>query len=338
MTRPLRRRAISAAGILACTAAVAACGGRTTPQAAGTTTSTPCAVSTPTRIGIATGNTTGVYYILGNAYAEQLSAATGGNLKATAAETGASVQNIEQLVAGQYQVAFSLFDTASDAVNGKASFSAQQPIAALARIYDNYTQVVVRADAGIDSVADLEGKRVSTGSPKSGTEVIATRLLMAAGLDPQTDITAQRLDLTKSVEGMKDGSLDALVWSGGLPTPGITDLFTTRGAAVKFLDITPQLDRMRLVNPAYQPATIPAATYKTPADVPTISVPNALLVKSDLDANTACVLTRTLFNRKDQLVKANAAAAGLSVDTARNTDPVPLHPGAAQALDLLGAK
>jgi TRAP transporter TAXI family solute receptor len=317
-----------------------ACGGRrasTAADAAGSAIT--CTVDKEIRLSVATGNATGVYYALGNAYALQVKAGSANKVQATAAETGASVQNVQQLVAGDYQVAFSLFDTASDAVEGKGFFAGKrQPVQALARIYDNYTHVVVRADAGINSVADMKGKRISTGSPKSGTEVIAQRLLKAAGLDPDKDITPQRLDLTKSVDGLKDGSIDGLVWSGGLPTPGITDLFTTLGGKVRFVEVTGLLTKLRESNQAYQAGSIPAATYRTVADIPTIVVPNVLLVKEDLDANVACVLARTLFDKRDELVKANASAKGISLETARKTDPVPLHRGAKEALDKLGAK
>jgi TRAP transporter TAXI family solute receptor len=197
--------------------------------------------------------------------------------------------------------------------------------------------VIVRKAAGIKDVAGMRGKRVSTGSPKSGTEVIANRVLAAAGLDPAADISAQKLDLTKTVDGMKEGTIDAMFWSGGLPTPGVTDLMTTSAAQVQFLDITPLLPEMQKVNPVYEQGAIPAATYKTPADVPTIVVPNVLLVREDLDANVACVLTKALFDRKPQLEQANAAAKEISLDKARETDPVPLHRGAAKALDDLGA-
>ena len=337
MTPHTFRKATTATLLALVLAGVAGCGGRQTDTTTDTGGPVDCTINTETRVSIATGNTTGVYYTLGNAYAEQLSTATDGKLKATAAETGASVQNIQQLVAGQYQVAFSLFDTATDAVNGTGAFTSPQPVQALARIYDNSTHVVVRAAADINTVTDMQGKTISTGSPKSGTEVIANRLLQSAGLDPETDITPQRLDLTKSVDGMKDGSIDGLIWSGGLPTPGVTDLFTTLGADVKFIDITPLLPKMQQINPAYRSSTIPAATYKSAADVPTIAVPNVLLVNADLDANTACVLTKTLFDTKDELIKANAAAKGINLDTARDTDPVPLNRGAATALDQLGA-
>lgn len=312
------------------------CGGRQDRAATDTGGEVTCQVAGETRIGIATGNVGGVYYTMGNAFAEQVSAATDGTVKATAAETGASVQNIQQLVAGTYGVAFSLADTAADAVNGTGAFDSPQPVAALSRIHTNYTQVIARTSAGITDVASMRGKRISTGSPRSGTEVIANRLLTAAGLDPATDIAAQRLDLTKTVDGIKDGSIDAFFWSGGLPTPNLTDLFTTSASSVRFVDITPLLPAMKQVNPVYEQGVIPAATYKLPADTPTIVVPNVLLVKNDLDANVACALTRALFDRKDQIAQASPAAAELTVAAARNTTPVPLHRGAAEALTLLG--
>ena len=319
---------------------LAGCGGQRGGDEGGEAASEPttCTVESDARLSIATGNTTGVYYSLGGALAEAIGKSSGGKLKATAAETSASLQNIQQLVAGTHQVAFSLADTAADAAEGKESFDSPQPIAALARLYPNYTQVVARSDAGINSIADMRGKRVSTGAPNSGTEVIANRMLTAAGLDPNKDIQAQRTELGKTVEGMKDGSIDAMFWSGGLPTSGITDLFTSQRDNVKFLDVAGTLDKLKEINTIYEEGVIPAATYKTPADVPTVVVPNLLLVNSDMDGNTACVLTKALFENKADLVKVNKAAEDINLDTARQTDPVPLHPGAKKALDELGAK
>ncbi|GAA0527667.1 C4-dicarboxylate ABC transporter substrate-binding protein [Saccharopolyspora subtropica] len=283
------------------------------------------------RLTIATGNTGGVYYVLGGGLAQVISGNT--KLRATAAETGASVQNIQQLVAGDYDIAFTLADTAADAVQGKASFEGTpQPIRALARIYPNFTQVVVRADAGINSVADMRGKRISTGSPKSGTEVIANRVLTAAGLNPETDVQAQRLSLGKAVDGMKSGTVDGLFWSGGLPTPEITDLTTSMGGAVKFLDISPQLAGLHQISPVYEASTIPAATYHLPADVPTVAVPNLLVVRDDFAAGNACAITKLLFDKKADLEKVHPAAGQITRENAPRTDPVPLHPGAQQAL------
>ena len=286
-------------------------------------------------ITIATGNSTGVYYVVGGGLAQIIS--KNSDLKATAAETGASVQNIEQLVGGEYDIAFSLADTAADAVEGKASFDKPQPITALTRLYPNTTHVVVRANSGIDSVEDMKGKRISTGSPKSGTEVIAHRLLESAGLDWKKDVKTQRLDLTKTVDQMKDGSIDGLVWSGGLPTPAITDLFASQGDRVKFVDVTPRLSGMQEINEVYEKATIKKDVYDTPADVPTINTPNLLLVKDDFAEANACALTKLVYDKKADLEQAHPAAKLVTLDTARKTTPVKLHPGAKKALDELKA-
>jgi len=309
----------------------AGCGGKQTNNSADQPASgekVSCEASAG-RITIATGNTGGVYYTLGGGLAQLISDNT--PLKASAAETGASVQNIQQLVAGDYDVAFALADSAADAVNGKDSFEGKpQDIAALARIYPNYTQVVVRADSGIDSVADMKGKSISTGSPKSGTEVIANRLLKAAGV---SDVSAQRLALRPTVDQMKSGQIDGLFWSGGLPTPELTDLFTSLGDDVKFVDITDLLDDLKKINPVYEKGTLPAETYSLPSDVPTIVVPNLLLVNKDFPAGNACAITKLIFDKKDDLVQVHKAASALDRTKAKDTAPVKLHPGAAQALD-----
>ncbi|OXM60399.1 TAXI family TRAP transporter solute-binding subunit [Amycolatopsis vastitatis] len=324
----MKRAVAVAAAVLAL--AVTGCGGKQQTDQAAPGGAQSCEAGEG-RITIATGNSGGVYYVLGGGLAQLISNNT--KLRATAAETGASVQNIQQLVAGNYDVAFSLADTAADAVNGKGSFAGKpQKIQALSRIYPNSTQVLVRTDSGIDSVADMKGKRISTGSPKSGTEVIANRLLQAAGLKPESDVQAQRLDLAKTADGMKAGTLDGLVWSGGLPTAQITDITTALKDKVKFLDITPLLPKLKAVNPVYDQAVIPKAAYAQPSDVPTIVVPNLLLVRADFPAGNACAITKLIFDKQAELVKVHPAAKEITKQLATQTDPVPLHPGAKQAL------
>lgn len=289
------------------------------------------------QLSMATGNSTGVYYLLGGGIANLITENSGGKVKVTAAETGASVQNIQQVVAGDYDIAFSLADTAADAVNGKGAFEGKKAdIKALASTYANYTQVVVRKDSGIKTIADMKGKKISTGSPKSGTEVIATRLLQTAGLNIDSDVTAQRLDLTKTIDGMKDGSLDGFVWSGGLPTPALTDLFTSQPDSVEFIDITPQLKKMQDINEVYAEGTIPKATYNLPADVKTILVPNLLVVSADFPDSNACAITKLIFEKKADLAKVHPAANEFDPKKALKTDPVPLNAGAEKALKDLG--
>ncbi|MDA4894781.1 MULTISPECIES: TAXI family TRAP transporter solute-binding subunit [unclassified Microbacterium] len=329
----------SAAALVVAGLALTACGGAQNRPSGGadespeTSASGTCEAPAQ-QLAIATGNSTGVYYVLGGAIADVLSSET--PLRATAAETGASVQNIEQVVAGQYAMAFSLADTAADAVAGTGAFTEPQPIQTLGRTHSNYTQVVVRADSGIESLEDMAGKTVSTGSPKSGTEVIALRLLESAGLTPDTDVTTQRLDLATSVDGLRDGTIDALFWSGGLPTPNLTDLFTTNGDAVRFLDITPALPAMQKINPVYQEGEIPADTYRTDAAIPTIVVPNVLVVRDDMDDALACGITAAIWTHADEIAQVHPAGEELDPAWAVESDPIPLAPGAKQAFDELG--
>ncbi|TCO33189.1 hypothetical protein EV652_103188 [Kribbella steppae] len=322
----MRTRRLPAAVVaLAAVVSLVACGGQREPSDTGS--------ADGGRLTIATGNTTGVYYQLGGALASLISQKVSG-YRATASETGASVQNVQGLVAGNYDIAFSLGDTAADAVKGENSFNTPQDVVALTKLYNNYTQVAVRTSAGINSIADLKGKRVSTGSPNSGTEVIARRLLEAAGLDPAKDVTAQRLGLPESVDAMKSGSIDALVWSGGLPTGGITDLTTSMGKNVKLIPIVDLLPKMQeKYGPVYSQAPIPAATYKQPADVATIVVPNVLLVRKNMKDELAEQLTKVIYENKDALVAVNAAAKGIDLANADKTDPVQVHPGAKKAID-----
>jgi TRAP transporter TAXI family solute receptor len=326
MTRGHRSRTLSAwlAAVLAACLLLAGCGGER-----GGTQSTG---GTGGRLSIATGNTTGVYYQLGGGLAALISQNVPG-YQATAEATGASVENIRRVVAGQSDIAFTLADTAADAVNGTGSFQGKQPIRALTRLYTNYTQVFIRADSGIRTIADMKGKTVSTGSPNSGTEVIAVRLLQAAGLST-SDITQRKLSLPETVQGMKDGQIQALFWSGGLPTAGITDLTSTMKDKVRALDLSPYLAKLQQTHgQVYAPATIPASAYGLSADVPTIGVPNLLVVKEDMPEDLAYRITKVIFEKKAELEKVHPEAKNITHENAPKTEPVPLHPGAKRYLD-----
>ncbi|MHC5699899.1 TAXI family TRAP transporter solute-binding subunit [Streptomyces tirandamycinicus] len=331
MKHRIRATRLAAAALLAALAATACGGGKQTDNEAGSD-------ERGGRLTIATGATTGVYYQIGGGLAELISDNLDG-YRATATSTGASVQNIQGLKAGTYDIAFSLMDTAGDAVEGREAFTAPEEIEALTRLYPNYTQVLVRADSGIKSLEDLKGKRVSTGAPGSGTEVIANRLLTAAGLDPANDVTAVRLALPETVDAMKDSTIDALFWSGGLPTGGITDLTTTLKKDVRLLDVTPQLPALNKgYGDVYAAGSVPASVYNQPEDVPTIVVPNVLLVKKGFDPELAADIVNLIYEKKSNLEKVNAAAAEIEADSGGMVSPVPLNPGAEKALKGLADK
>ncbi|MEJ7703646.1 MAG: TAXI family TRAP transporter solute-binding subunit [Geodermatophilaceae bacterium] len=325
---------VLAAGVLAVTGCTAAGGGGDEDNGNGAAAG--CAEPAGGgRVSIATGNTTGVYYILGGGMAQVITDNVEGT-EATAEATNASAENIQLVCAGDSDIGFTLADTAADAVNGSAGFDEPLAIQALARIYTNYTQVFVRADAGITSIADFAGKAVSTGSPNSGTEVIALRLLEANDLTAG-DIDQQRLALTETVQGMKDGSIDALVWSGGLPTGGITDLTTSLGPDVVPLPLTAELTFLQeTYGEVYAEATVPADTYGLPEDVATIGVPNLLVVSDAMPEDQAYELTKAIFEHLDELAEVHPEALNISVDTATETDPVDVHPGAQRYFDEAG--
>ncbi|XVQ07453.1 TAXI family TRAP transporter solute-binding subunit [Spirillospora sp. CA-255316] len=318
-------RTCAALAALALTATLAACGGERNTGDDG--------LYNRGRLAIATGNTTGVYYQLGGGYADLISRHVKG-YQATAEATGASIENIQRVVRGDSDIAFSLADVAGDAATGKHSFTSPQPIRALARIYNNYVHVIARADAGIRTVADMKGKRVSTGSPKSGTETMALRLLEAAGLDPGSGVKKQALSLPETVQGMKDGTLDAMVWSGGLPTSGITDLMTSMKTRAVFVPLDRELPKLGAAyGPIYQSTTIKKNVYGTPGDVSTIAVPNVLIVSAKMPDALAHDLAKVIFDHQQELVKVHPEAKNIDRAQAPKSEPVVLHPGAKKFYD-----
>jgi TRAP transporter TAXI family solute receptor len=285
-------------------------------------------VAAQERLAIATGGTGGVYYPYGGGLAELLTDELP-DYEFTAEATSASVDNMYLIESGDDALAFVLSDTAYDAYHGNAPFEKPIDARALVTLYNNFTQVVVNPDAGIASVEDLAGKNVSTGSPGSGTEVIALRILEAAGLT-KDDIKQEQLGAGESAAAYKDGKIDAYFWSGGLPTSSITDLGATPNISYALLDTSAYVDALKeKYGPFYSVDTIPAGTYPNQdADVATIVVPNVLVVSADMDDQLAYDIVRVMFENKDKLVAVHAEANHLNLDTAMASQALPYHPGA----------
>lgn len=281
------------------------------------------------RFTIATGGTGGVYYPYGGSMASVLGTAIPGT-QWTAEETSASVDNMYLIESGEADLAFSLSDTAYDAGNGNAPFEGPVPAVSLVTLYNNYTQIVVNADAGINSIEDLRGKKVSVGSPGSGTEVIALRLLEAAGIDADADIQREQLGAGESAGAMKDGLIDAFFWSGGLPTAAIVDLYATPNLNIKLLGSADYHDALvQNYGDFYAIDTIPANTYDGQTeDVSVIVVPNVLVANESMDEQMAYDITKALFENKDTLVAAHPEANNLNLETAMCSQALPYHPGA----------
>src|ERR1700748_1895745 len=187
-------------------------------------------------MSIGTGGTGGVYYPLGGAVANVLSKSLP-NVQATAEVTGGSGDNLKLIGTGQSEMGFTMADAALDALQGQDKFkSGKLPLQALLVVYPNRMHVVTIEGTGIETMADLKGKRVSTGSPGGATEVMAFRVIEAAGLDKDKDMKRERLGAAESVNAIKDRKIDAFFWVGGLPTSAVTDLGATPGVKIKLVD------------------------------------------------------------------------------------------------------
>ncbi len=280
------------------------------------------------RLSIATGGTGGVYFPLGGGLADLISENVEG-YSATAEETNASVDNMNLIGSGDSDIAFVLGDTASDAVSGAGDFEAGAIDAcALGILYTNFTQLVASSESGVAAVADLAGKRVSLGEAGSGTEIIGLRILEAAGLDPDADIERAQLGVAETVDALRDGTLDAGFWSGGLPTGALVDYAST-GDMVLVPTGEFVTDLQGTYGEYYLDSEIPAEIYEGQSEaIPVVGVPNVLVVNTSMDEGLQEQLTALLFEHKDDLVAVHPAAEELDQETAGDVAFMDVCPGA----------
>jgi len=283
------------------------------------------------RLSIATGNTGGVYYPYGGGLAKIIGESL--RVQATAEVTAASVDNLRLIQQRKVDIAFTLADTLDDAARGRGAFRRTGAVKAraLAVLYPNYTHVATIAGTGIERLTDVRGRVVSTGSPGSGTEVIALRALRAAGLDPDRDVRRQALSVNASVDALKDGKIDAFFWSGGLPTASILDLASSIGITAKLLpndEVLPALQR-DYGAALYSRLLMPKDSYPgMTSDVGVVGVQNVLVVHEAMEEQLAYDLTRVLFEKQAALAAIHPEARHLSLARAVDGSPVPFHPGA----------
>jgi TRAP transporter TAXI family solute receptor len=292
------------------------------------------------RLSIATGGTGGVYYPLGGGMAAVLGKNLPG-VEATAEVTSASVDNVKLVGAGKADLALVLADTASDGHRGTGKFKEKVPVRSLAVLYANKSQWVTVEGTGVEKMQDLRGKRIATGAPGSGTEVIALRILEAYGIDPEKDVRREKLSVAESVNALKDRKIDAFFWSGGIPTAAVTDLAATPGTKIRLLDhadVVPAL--VKKYGSLYVKGSIPAKSYPGQAkDCQVADVWNLLIVHERMDEKLAHDVVRALFERKADLVAVHQEAANLDLATQYDGgSPIPFHPGAARYFAEKGLK
>jgi hypothetical protein len=253
------------------------------------------------------------------------------HVEATAEVTSASVDNCLLVGAGKSDLALIMADVGWDAYQGKGKFKAKIPLRTVAVLYPNNMHVVTIEGKGIEKVADLKGKRVSTGSPGSGTEVKALRVLEAYGLNPDKDMTRDKLGAAESAGALKDRKIDAYFWDGGLPTASVTDLGATPGIKIKLIGHEDAIPKMReKYGPLYVKGFIPAKTYPGQSEAVAIAIVwNILVCNEKMKGDVAYDIVKTLFDRKPELVAVHMEARFLGLEPqAAGGSPIPLHPGA----------
>jgi len=289
------------------------------------------AIAQQKTMAIGTGGTGGVYYPLGGAIANVLSKALP-NTQATAEVTGGSVDNLKLIASGQSEMGFTMADAALDAFKGEDKFkSGKVPLQTLLVVYPNRMHVVTVEGTGIEKMSDLKGKRVSTGSPGSATEVMAFRVLEAAGLDKDKDMKRERLGVAESVNAIKDRKIDAFMWVGGVPTAAVTDLAATPGVKMKLIDHSDLAEKMNAkYGKLYSPSTIAKSIYPgMDKDNANTEVWNIIVTGNKMSDDDAYNIVKTLVEKKADIVAVHKEAESFSLDNqVQDRSPVPFHPGA----------
>ncbi|MGQ0524513.1 MAG: TAXI family TRAP transporter solute-binding subunit [Betaproteobacteria bacterium] len=301
----------------------------------------PAAAQEKINLSIATGGTGGVYYPLGGGMANLLSKYVPG-MQATAEVTGGSVDNLRLIGTGKPYIALAMADASQDAYRGEDKFKGNKvPLRTLMILYTNIMHVVTVEGTGISTMKDLKGKRVSTGSPGSATEVMAFRLIEAAGLDKDRDMRRERLGVSESANAMKDRKIDAFFFVVGLPTSSVTDLASTPGIKIKFIDhanLVPAMNKK--YDNLYVEDVIPKATYAgMAADNKAAAVANILVTHEKMSDETAYNIVKTIFDKRPDLINVHKTAADIKLENQKaSASPVPFHPGAIKYFKEKGVK
>ncbi len=292
-------------------------------------------------LSIATGGTGGVYYPMGGGIAAVLSKHVPG-MQATAEVTGGSVDNLKLVGTGKPYIGFTMTDAGQDAYKGENKFNGNKlPLKTLMVLYPNRMHVVTVEGRGINKMSDLKGKRVSTGSPGSATEVMAFRLIEAAGLDKDKDMNRERLGVAESVNAVKDGKIDAFFWVGGLPTAGVTDLANTPGTKLKLVDHADTVAAMnKKYGNLYVEDSIDKSIYRgMDTDNKQATVMNILVAHEKMDDKTAYNIVKTIFDKRDDLIAVHKEAMNFKLENQKaSASPIPFHPGAVKYFAEKGVK
>jgi TRAP transporter TAXI family solute receptor len=276
---------------------------------------------------LATGGTAGTYYPFGGAMAKIWNSKIPG-MNVTAQTTGASAENIRLINRKEAELALVQSDILDFAYQGKETFKEKiTSVSAIAVLYPEIIQIVVRAESPIKSFADLKGMKVGVGAPGSGTEANFRQLLDVYGMKKE-DVKGQFLSFAESADQFKDKHIDAFIVTAGIPNSAIMDISTQH--SIRLLNLPPDIiSKLTQKYPFLSPAKVPANTYKGQTeDVNTVAVNAVLVASNELKEDVVYSLTKALFENQAELASAHAKGKELSLETAVKGVSIPFHPGA----------
>lgn len=292
----------------------------------------PALAQSRQRLTIATGGTGGVFFVYGGGLARVWSEKLT-NTHATAQVTGGSVDNVNLVAAGDADVGFSTLDSVDDALKGVGAYAqgGKRDVRILAVLYDSFFHVVASVASGVNTVADMKGKRIGVGSTGSSTEGMADRVLTAGGLNPKADITRDNLGVAESANALSDGKIAAFFWIGGVPTAAVRDLAQGGRTPMKFVDTSKELTVLEGRYPGlYRSFTLPANAYGgQTAAVPGLGVANVLVVNASAPEKLVTAMLEGTFNNLADVQQIHPEARRLTVAGAAAKTAIPFHPAAA---------
>lgn len=293
---------------------------------AGALLMTGCGGDRPRPLALATGTTAGVYYPLGGAMASRWTRDVPGIVVKAEVSAG-SVTNLIQVANGESDIGFGQADAVADAIRGTGRFPEPLPLAVLGRIYPNVVHLLSVAGRGVASVPDLRGKRVSLGPPGSGNEVTARNVLRAVGIGEE-DFRVRQMNYNQSINGLKDGTLDAMFLAAGLGVSSVTELGLTRDLVL--VPFTPEeIGAVEAENAAYQGLAVPPGVYRG-VDAPTLtpSLWNLIVVHRDLPETVARELVASVLAGREEFRSVTRNADFIRIENLDAVGDLPLHPGA----------
>jgi len=285
-------------------------------------------------ITIGTGGQTGVYFVVGQSICRLVNRGSADhNLKCTAPSTGGSIANINAIMAGDMDMGVAQSDWQYHAYNGTSEYEGNQFEGARAvfSVHGEPFTVIARADSGIESFADLKGKRVNIGNPGSGQRATMEVVMNALGWTMDDFALASELKPAEQSAALGDNKVDAIIYTVGHPNGSIQEATTTVEA--KIIPVTgAEIDALIADNPYYAAATIPGGMYAgTDEDSQTFGVKATFVTSADVPDDVVYEVVKAVFENFDRFKGLHPAFANLTEEEMISAGlSAPLHPGAEQ--------